>query len=215
MKRKYVPVRWSEEVLERVKKEAGSRGLSISETVGILVRKSLDSCSESGQTIDPGTIKKEVDSAIKSGFEPALKAMTLLRAEISELSKNPAPDHGGTGPVFPPEIRPEVVRFLGEKVAKTDALLVEVASKITGKNVEVLRAEITAELGKSSATDQGRNGPEMIRFLAEKVARIDALLVEVSSKISGSNVGDHSDRMRRVKIWFEAEVKKLFGGEHG
>ena len=187
----------------------------MAETVRSMIEKSLDSCSESGPTIDPETIKKEVDSAIRFGLEPALKAITLLRAEISGLSKNPAPDHGGTGPVFPPEIRPEVVRFLGEKVAKTDALLVEVASKITGKNVEVLRAEITAELGKSSATDQGRNGPEMIRFLAEKVARIDALLVEVSSKISGSNVGDHSDRMRRVKIWFEAEVKKLFGGEHG
>ena len=212
MKRKYVPVRWSEEVLERVKKEAGSRGLSISETVGILVRKSLDSSSESGPIIDTEFVKKEVDSAIRFGLEPALKAITLLRAEISGLSKSPAPDPVRNAPGPAPEIRPEIVRFMAEKAAKTDALLVEVASKITGKNVEVLRAEITAELSKSPALDQGRNGPEMIRFLAEKVARIDALLVEVSSKISGSDVGDHADRMRRVKIWFGVEVKKLFGG---
>ena len=159
MKRKYVPVRWSEEVLERVKKEAGSRGLSISETVGILVRKSLDSSSESGPTIDTELVKKEVDLAIRFGLEPALKAITLLRADLSGLSKSPSPDPVGNGSGSAPEIRPEVVRFL-----------------------------------------------------AEKAARIDALLMEVSSKISGMNVADHSERMRRAKIWAEADVKKVYGG---
>lgn len=212
MKRKYVPVRWSDEVLERVKKEAGSRGLSISETVGILVRKSLDSCSESGPTIDPETVKKEVDSAIRFGLEPTLKAITLLRADISGLSNIPAPDPVRNAPGSAPEIRPEIVRFMAEKTARIDALLEAVASKISGKNVEVLRAEITAEMSKSPDPDQRRNGPEMIRFLAEKVARIDALLVGVSSKISGSNVGDHGDRMKQANVMAAYEIKKLYGG---
>jgi hypothetical protein len=211
-KKTYVPVRMQDDILVRIKKIAGDQGRSVSETVGMVVRKSLDSSSESGPTIDPELVRKEVDSGLKSGLEPVIKTLTLLRAEISGMSKNPAPDPVRNAPGPAPEIRPEIVRFMAEKAAKTDALLVEVASRITGKKVEVLRAEITAELGKSSAPDQGRNGPEMIRFLAEKVARTDALLVEVSSKISGSNVGDHADRMRRVKIWFEAEIKKLFGG---
>ena len=212
MKRKYVPVRWSDEVLERVKKEAGSRGLSISETVGILVRKSLDSSSESGPAIDPELVKKEVDSAIRFGLEPALKAITLLRSEISGLSKGPAPDPVGNAPGSAPEIRPEVVRFLAEKVARIDALLEAVASKISGKRVEVVREEISAELSKSQAAGPRGNGPETIRFLAEKAARIDALLVGVSSKISGSNVGDHGDRMKQALVMAQYELKKLFGG---
>ena len=212
MKRKYVPVRLQEEILFRVKNEAGNRGLSVSETVGILIAKSLDSGSESGSGIDPETIRKEVDSALKSGLEPALKTLTLLRAEISGLSKSSAPDPIGNGSGAAPEIRPEVVRFMAEKVARTDALLEGVASKITGKNVEVLRDEITAELGKRPAAGLSGNGPEMVRFLAEKAARIDALLVGVSSKISGSNVGDHGDRMKQALVMAQYELKKLFGG---
>ena len=212
MKRKYVPVRWSEEVLERVKKEAGSRGLSISETVGILVRKSLDSSSESGPTIDTELVKKEVDLAIRFGLEPALKAITLLRADISGLSKSPSPDPVGNGSGSAPEIRPEVVRFLAEKAARIDALLEVVASKISGKSVEVLRDEIGEELSKIPSAGQSGNGPGAVRFLGEKVARIDALLVGVSSKISGSNVGDHGDRMKQANVMAAYEIKKLFGG---
>ena len=212
MKRKYVPVRWSEEVLERVKKEAGSRGLSISETVGILVRKSLDSSSESGPTIDTELVKKEVDLAIRFGLEPALKAITLLRADISGLSKSPSQDPVGNGSGSAPEIRPEVVRFLAEKAARIDALLEAVASKISGKSVEVLRDEIGEELSKSPSAGQSGNGPGAVRFLGEKVARIDALLVGVSSKISGSNVGDHGDRMKQANVMAAYEIKKLYGG---
>lgn len=212
MKRKYVPVRLPEEVLERVKKEAGSRGLSVSETVGGLVTKSLDSGSESGSGIDPETIRKEVDSALKSGLEPALKTLALLRAEISGLSKGQAPDPVGNGSETAPGIRPEVVRFLAEKVARIDALLEAVASKISGKSVEVVREEISAESSKSQAAGLRGNGPETIRFLAEKASRIDALLVGVSSKISGSNVGDHGDRMKQANVMAQYEIKKLFGG---
>ncbi|MHB1286523.1 MAG: hypothetical protein ACYCYP_08195 [Leptospirales bacterium] len=212
MKRKYVPVRWSEEVLERVKKEAGSRGLSISETVGILVRKSLDSSSVSVPTIDPETVRKEVNSGLKFGLEPVLKTLTLLRAEISGFSKGTAPDSIKSAPGPAPEIRPEIVRFLAEKVARLDALLEAVASKISGKSVEVVREEISVELSKSQAAGLRGNGPETIRFLAEKAARLDALLVGVSSKISGSNVGDHGDRMKQANVMAQYEIKKLFGG---
>jgi len=216
MKTKIVRIRIQDSDFELIKKRGLTCEKNISETIRDLIHSGLENRTESNHisvpTIDPETVKKKVESAIIFGLEPALKAITLLRAEISELSKNPAPDPYRNVPGPAPEIRPEIVRFLAEKAARTDALLVEVASKITGKNVEVLRAEITEELGKSSAPDQGINGPEMIRFLAEKTARLDALLVEVSSKVSVQNVGDHSDRMKRAKLTAQSEIKNLFGG---
>jgi|ACXJ01.1.fsa_nt_gi hypothetical protein len=212
MKRKYVPVRLHEEVLSRVKNEAGRRGLSVSETVGILITKSLDGPPESGSGIDPETIRKEVGSGLRSGLEPALKTLALLRAEISGLSKSPVPDPVGNGSGSAPEISPEVIRFLAEKASRTDALLEEVAAKTFGKSVEVVREEISAELSRRPAAEQSGNGPEMVRFLAGKVARIDALLVGISVKISGSNIGNHSDRMKQANVMAQSEIKKLFGG---
>ena len=212
MKRKYVPVRLSEGVFERIKNESGKRGLSVSETVGMLIVKSLDSSSVSVPTIDPETVRKEVDSGLKFGLEPVLKTLTLLREEISGLSKGTAPDSIKSAPGPAPEIRPEIVRFLAEKAVRIDALLEAVASKISGKSVEAVREEISAELSKSQAAGPRGNGPETIRFLAEKAARIDALLVGVSSKISGSNVGDHGDRMKQALVMAQYELKKLFGG---
>lgn len=211
MKKKYVPVRMPDDILVRVKKMAGDQGRSVSETVGILIVKSLESSPESGPTIDLETIKKEVDLAIRLELEPALKVITLLRSEISGLSKSPALDHGGTDPVSVQEIRPEVVRFLGEKVARIDALLVGVSAKISGKSVEAIRKEISAELSKSPAAGPSGGGPGTIRFLSEKVARFDALLVRVSTKISGSNVGDHGDRMKQANIMAQHEIEKLYG----
>lgn len=215
MRTKVIRIRINAETENRVKSQAGSEGKSMAETVRSMIEKSLDSCSESGPTIDPETIKKEVDSSIRFGLEPALKAITLLRAEISGLSKSPAPDHGGTGPVSVPEIRPEVVRFLAEKVARIEELLVRVLSKISGKSVEVVREEISAELSKSPAAGPSGSGLGTIRFLAEKVARFDALLVRVSTKISGSNVGDHGDRMKQANIMAQHEIEKLFGANGG
>ena len=212
MKRKYVPVRLSEGVFERVKNESGKRGLSVSETVGILIAKSLESGSESGPTIDPDTLRKEVDYGLKIGLLPVMETITLLRAEISGLSKGLDPDPVKNGNGSAPEIRPEVVLFLTEKVSRTDALLELAASKITGKNVEVLRDEVSAELSRKPPAGKSGNGPETIRFLAEKAARIDALLVGVSSKLSGSNVGDHGDRMKQANVMAQYEIKKLFGG---
>lgn len=215
MRTKVIRIRIDSETENRIKSRAGAEAKSMAETVRSMIEKSLDSCSESGPTIDPETIKKEVDSAIRFGLEPALKAITLLRAEISGLSKSSAPDHGGTGPVSAPEIRPEVVRFLGEKVARIDALLVGVLSKISGKSVEVVREEISAELSKNPPAGPSGGGAGTIRFLGEKVARFDALLVRVSTKISGSNVGDHGDRMKQANVMAQHEIEKLFGGDHG
>ena len=73
MKRKYVPVRMRNEVLDRVKKEALTRGLSVSETIGILVEKSFESeianRSEGicrGPGMEPETIKKMIEEATKN-----------------------------------------------------------------------------------------------------------------------------------------------------
>ena len=212
MRTKVIRIRIDSETENRIKNRAGSEGKSMAGTIRSFIEKSLDSGSESGSGIDQETIRKEVDSALKSGLEPAMKTLTLLRAEISGLSRGPAPDPVGNGSGSAPEIRPEVVRFLAEKTARIDALLEAVASKVSGKGVEAVREEISAELSKSQAAGLRGNGPETIRFLAEKVARIDALLVGVSSKISGSNVGDHGDRMKQALVMAQYEIKKLFGG---
>ena len=212
MRTKVIRIRIDSETENRIKSRAGAEAKSMAETVRSMIEKSLNSSSESGPTIDPETVKKEVDSAIRLGLEPALKAITLLRADISGLSKSPSPDPVGNGTGSAPEIRPEVVRFLAEKAARIDALLEAVASKISGKSVEVLRDEIGEELSKSPSAGQSGNGPGAVRFLGEKVARIDALLVGVSSKISGSNVGDHGDRMKQANVMAAYEIKKLYGG---
>lgn len=199
MKKKFVGVRMPDDILVRVKKIAGDQGRSVSETVGILVGKSLESGSNSGLGIDPEIIRKEVDSAIRSGLEPILKPLTLL------LSKGMDPDPVKT--VSAPEIRPELGRWLAESSARSEALLLAVASRIIGKNAKDLFGEITTELDKSPGA-----GTVTIRYLAEKVALIEALLREVSTKMSGANVGEHGERMRISKTWAAGDMKKLFGG---
>ena len=97
MKRKYVPVRMRNEVLERVKKEALTRGLSISETIGILVEKSFESSSEnrsaSSQVIDSKMIRHQIETAIKNI------------------------------PGSAPGIDPKVIRYLVETLARIDSIL--------------------------------------------------------------------------------------------
>lgn len=96
MKRKYVPVRMRDEVLERVKNEAGRRGLSVSETVGILVTKSLDSGSESVSGIDPESVRKAVEAAFRES------ELGPLKAEIQALERT-LYDAQGTKPTTVPE----------------------------------------------------------------------------------------------------------------
>ncbi len=138
MKRRYVPVRLPEEVLARVKKEAGKRGLSVSETIGILIAKSFDSDSGSGPGIDSESVQKEIESALRSGFDPIRKMIADLRAEVARLPDvlkiilTGKLDLPGIGDSFEKgtEIHPEAVRFLAEKVARTNALLNGVSAKI-------------------------------------------------------------------------------------
>ena len=91
MKKKFVGVRLSDDLLVRVKKMAGEQGRSVSETVGTLILQSLDSGPESRQAIDPESVKKAVESALRI---PALDEMRAgirdlgdLRAEIKVLER--------------------------------------------------------------------------------------------------------------------------------
>ena len=92
MKRKYVPVRMRNEVLERVKKEALTRGLSISETIGILVEKSFESNSEnrsaSGPFIDSKMIRYQIETAIKNirGSAPGIDPK-VIRYQVETLAR--------------------------------------------------------------------------------------------------------------------------------
>ena len=80
-KKTYVPVRMPDDILVRVKKMAGDQGRSVSETVGMLVMKSLDSGSESGPEIDQEIIRKMVESAVQAS------GLGDLRAEIRALER--------------------------------------------------------------------------------------------------------------------------------
>ena len=163
MKRKYVPVRLPEDLLERVKKMAGSRGLSVSETVGILIAISLESDSGSGLNSVTEVVRKEVVSAIQASLEPISKTLILVKAELSGL--------------------PDSIKFA-----------------LPGKP------------DHSGIGDSGRNGTEIclevIRFIAEKAARINALLNGLSAK----DLGSHLDRTKQAEAQALAEIKKLFGG---
>ena len=80
-KKTYVPVRMPDDIFVRVKKMAGEQGRSVSETVGMLVMKSLDSGSESGPEIDQEIIRKMVESAVQ------VSGLGNLRAEIKALEQ--------------------------------------------------------------------------------------------------------------------------------
>ena len=95
MKTEIVRIRIRDSDLESIKKRGG-RGKNISETIRDLIHSGLENQPEShhvsGPEMAPETIRKEVDSALKSGLEPALKTIALFRAEISELGKSRTPD---------------------------------------------------------------------------------------------------------------------------
>ena len=78
MKKKYVPVRLDGEIFESVKKVALSQGRSVSETVGLLVAKSLDSGLPSCPGIAPADIKK----MIEEGLKPLVTSVAGMRAEV-------------------------------------------------------------------------------------------------------------------------------------
>ena len=144
MKRKYVPVRLPEDLLERVKKMAGTRGLSVSETVGILIAKSLESDSGSGPNSIPEVVRKEIVSALQAGLEPISKTLILVKAELSglpdsikfALAGKPGLPGSGNSSGKGTEIRPDVVRFITEKVARINALLNGLSARDLGSHLD-------------------------------------------------------------------------------
>lgn len=104
-KKKYVPVRLDVEIFESVKKVALSQGRSLSETVGILVRKSLESGLVSGPEIDLEILRKAIreERDEHERTRPELAAMGLL------------PD-----PPNVPVLSPEVVRYQIETLVRIE-----------------------------------------------------------------------------------------------
>ena len=101
-KKKYVPVRLDGEIFESVKKVALSQEKSVSETVGILVAKSLDHGVHPGEGIDPETIKKMIDE----GLKPLVTSVAVMRAEIRGIE---------------PGLSPEVVLYQVETLARIES----------------------------------------------------------------------------------------------
>lgn len=102
MKKKFVGVRMSDDILVRIKKIAGDQGRSISETVGLLVLKSLDSGTQPSQGIDPAEMKK----MIEEGLKPLVTSVAVMRAEIRGIE---------------PGLSPEVVRYQVETLVKIES----------------------------------------------------------------------------------------------
>ena len=201
MKRKYVPVRMRNEVLDRVKKEALTRGLSVSETIGILVEKSFESeianRSEGicrGPGMEPETIKKMIEEATKNihvsrpgidretikkiiaeAIDPILGSLVNMRAEVREIG---AKSGQGSGPGLAPVASADI-----DKQMMWDTVF--------------------------GAVNNALKSQESIRFVAEKAARINAMLNAMSSK---SDLAGHADRCKQADVWAQTETKKLFGG---
>ncbi|MHB1758347.1 MAG: hypothetical protein ACYCT9_12725 [Leptospirillum sp.] len=111
-KKKYVPVRMDGEIFESVKKVALSQGKSVSETVGMLVMKSLDYGVDPGQGIDPLEMKK----MIEEGLKPLITSVAVMRAEVRGIG-------GQYREVPDPGLSPEVVHYLIEKLAGIESFL--------------------------------------------------------------------------------------------
>lgn len=125
MAKKYVPVRMDGEIFESVKKVALSQGKSVSETVGILVMKSLDGV-HSGQGIDPAEIKK----MIEEGLKPLVTSVAVMRAEIRGI------EHG---------LSPEVVRYQVETLARIESFLKDITRDRPGGEGKLQTWEKTAK----------------------------------------------------------------------
>ena len=146
MKRKYVPVRMRNEVLERVKKEALARGMSVSETIGMLVEKSFESSTENRSERrweDPGfdleTIKKMIEEAIKNaplsgpGLSPEMNKQTMwetVSAAVNSAMKSQEP-----------------IRFLAANTARINAMLNGMSAKsdLSGHADRCKQADVWAQ----------------------------------------------------------------------
>lgn len=152
MKRKYVSVRMRNEVLERVKKEAFARGLSISETIGTLVEKSFESGLENrsegtgrGAGFDTETIKKIIEEAIKNF--PA----SMIRHQVESAIKN---IHG-----LAPGIDYKVIRYQVETLARIDSILEEMIRDRPG--------------GEGKHRDWMKNANEMVKKTVQELRMED------------------------------------------
>ncbi|MHB1910352.1 MAG: Arc family DNA-binding protein [Nitrososphaerales archaeon] len=186
MKKKYVPVRLPEEILERVKKVALAQGKSVSEEIGILVRNSLES--------DHGPDQVEAFKRAIRELRNEGKGEEDYRVILADLGLESLKTPSGSGSGIDLE-----------QVKKEIGSVLENALKPIRETLMILRAEgAGGSTGKGSGID-----PEVIRFLTEKVSLTSALLIGVSSKMAGTYVADHSDRMRQAKSVVVSEMKTL------
>ncbi len=120
-KKTYVPVRMPDDILVRVKKMAGDQGRSVSETVGMLVMKSLESGSNSGPEIDQVTIRKVIKEALK----PLAEKMDILvpdwKVALSDIDLESA--RGLSVSENGPGLSLEIVRYLVETLARIESVL--------------------------------------------------------------------------------------------
>jgi len=126
MAKKYVPVRMDGEIFESVKKVALSQGKSVSETVGMLVMKSLDCGVDPGQGIDPLEMKK----MIEEGLKPLVTSVAVMRAEIRGI------EHG---------LSPEVVLYQVETLARIESFLKDITRDRPGGEGKLQTWEKTAK----------------------------------------------------------------------
>ncbi len=151
MRRKNVTVRLPEEVFGRVKKEAISGGRSVSETVGILVLKSLESGRASVPAIDPESVKKAVESVLrKTGLDEVNAGIRDLGQALSDTRTTGA----GASTGYP--WTKDQVRHLVYTAARMDRLL-EDFNTLWSKSVPETstRARVANEEGERTARNLG------------------------------------------------------------
>ncbi|AKS22739.1 MAG: Hypothetical protein C75L2_00030089 [Leptospirillum sp. Group II 'C75'] len=138
-------------------------------------------------------IMQSLESSFKhvapgSGIDPE---MILSRIETA-IKSSPG---SGSG-IDPEQVKKEIGSVLGN------------ALKPILETLTILRAEgVGGSPGKGSEID-----PALIRFLTEKVSFTNALLIGVSSKMAGTYIADHSDRMKQAKAVVASEMREISGG---
>ncbi|AKS24308.1 hypothetical protein ABH19_11945 [Leptospirillum sp. Group II 'CF-1'] len=185
------------EVLDRVKKEALTRGLSVSETIGILVEKSFESeianRSEGicrGPGMEPETIKKMIEEATKN-------------IHVS----SPGIDQGAIKKIIAEAIDPIVASVVTMR-SEVRGISAKSGQEIScGSSPEMNKQTIWETVFEAVASAMKRQ--ESIRFIAGRTARINALLNELSTKY---DMAGHSNRSTKADGWEKEETKRLFGG---
>ena len=101
------------------------------------------------------------------------------------------------------------------RVQESDLNAIKKRGSASGKNLsETIRDLIRSGLENRTESASCRGiDKEVVRFLAEKAARTDALLVKISARISGEDTRNNTSLVLSANKFAQIDIDKLFNKE--